>query len=163
MLKAEVLAALNKQIQHELTAEYTYLGLSTWCKRETLDGFAAFFRKQAGEEHTHAMKIVDYILDRGGEVTLEAIPAAKTEFKSTLEVLKAAQAFERGTTAAINKVYEVAVKAGDVATQNLMKWYIDEQVEEEAWSDEYVLIGEKIKDSVGSWYMFDHRIGKKAD
>ena len=105
MLKKEVLAALNKQIQHELTAQYSYLALSVWFDQQVLKGFAAYFLKQAGEEHEHAMKLLTYVQDRCGEVKLGAIDAPRQEFATVLDALKHTQGLERGNTAAINAVF----------------------------------------------------------
>jgi len=162
MIKKEVLAALNKQIQHELNNEYTYLGLAVWFEAQLLKGFGAFFRKQASDEHGHATKILQFVLDRGGQVKLGDIAGPKTEFTSVLQALKTAQALEQSTTAAIHALFVTAQKAADPATENLMRWYIDEQVEEEQWADEYVGMAEKIRDSVGSLFMLDHRVAKEA-
>ena len=162
MLKKEVLAALNKQIQHELTNEYTYLGLAVWFDQQLFKGFGAFFRKQAGDEHGHATKILQYVLDRGGEVVLGAIPASRTEYKSVVEALKAAQSLEHATTGMLEALHATAAKADDLATQTFLHWFLSEQVEEEQWADEYLGMAEKIGASVGSMFMLDHRIGKEG-
>jgi len=162
MLKKEVLTGLSKQIQHELTAEYAYLAISVWFERQALNGFADYFLKQAAEEHAHAMRILRYVQDRGGEAKLGPIEAPRQEFASALDALKHAQALERGNTAAINALYAIAVKADDLATQNHLQWFLKEQVEEEQWTDEFVAIAEKIDTNVGALFMFDHRVGKKA-
>jgi len=163
MLKPQVLAALNKQIQHELTASYTYLGLSVFFEQEVLKGFAAYFRKQAEEERGHAMKILGYVEDSNAKAELAAIPAAKASFKSPLDALKAARDFEKDTTASIIAVYAVAVKENDLATQNMLQWFIKEQVEEEKWTEEFVATGEKLGTHTGAWYMFDHHVSKLVE
>jgi ferritin len=161
-MDCKVLAALNKQIQHELTASYIYLGLAAWFEHELFKGFAAWMRKQVGEERSHAMKLFEYVQDRGGQITLGALEAPKTQFASVLEAFKAALAFEKSTTAAIHAIADLARSENDLATLEFIQWYIKEQVEEEQWAGEYVAMAEKIGDSVGSMYMFDHRVGKAA-
>ena len=135
---APVLAELNRQINHELTAAHAYLAMSNWCAAQNLKGFAGFFSKQAGEEHEHAGKIMKHVLDRGLAPELAAISAPKQQFDSLLEATQLAQSMEQANTIGINKVYEAATAAKDYPAQVLMHWFIQEQVEEEAWAAEMV-------------------------
>ena len=163
MLKPNVLAALNKQIQHELTAQHNYLALSVWFDQELLKGFAAYMKKQAGEENTHAMKILDYVQDSNGKVTLMAIDAPKTAFASPLEAVQHARALEKKNTAMIHECCHLAVQEKDLATQQILQWFIEEQVEEEKWTEDFVAMLEKIQGHIGSLFMFDHRVSKMAE
>jgi ferritin len=134
----KVLAELNRQLNHELAAAHAYQALSLWCADENLTGFASFFAKQAAEEREHAEKITSHLLDRDSRPKLDAIAAPKQNFKSLLEVAQQAQAMEDANTQGINAVYEAAVAAKDYPAQVLMHWFINEQVEEEAWCAEMV-------------------------
>ena len=73
MLSQRMQDALNSQIQHEFYSSFVYLAMSAHFEHGNLPGFARWMRMQAGEEYTHAMKIFDHILDRGGLVALPAI------------------------------------------------------------------------------------------
>ncbi len=162
MLDEKLVAAINHQIQHEFNNQFIYLGMSIWFEKEVLKGFAAWFGKQASEEHGHAMRFIKYMQDKGARIALNPVEASKTDYASALEAFKAARNLERGTTGLIHKLYELATELKDPATQNMLQWFIAEQVEEENWTDEYVTMAEKIGASVGSLYMFDHHVGKKA-
>lgn len=133
-----VLAELNRQLNHELSAAHAYLALSTWCAAQNLKGFAGFFAKQAGEEREHAGKFMQHLLDRGLAPELAAIPAPKQQFDSLSTVADLAQKMEQANTAGINQAYEAAVAARDYPAQVLLHWFIEEQVEEEAWAAEMV-------------------------
>ena len=137
-IAAKVLTELNRQLNQELTAAYGYLALSFWCEDQNLKGFARFFAKQAAEEHVHAYKLSSYLIDRGVLPELAALAAPKQNFKSLLEVASFAQSTEMTNTKGINAVYEAAADAKDYAVQVLMQWFINEQIEEEAWSLEMV-------------------------
>ncbi len=137
-IASQVVAELNRQLNHELAAAHSYHALSLWCADENLTGFASFFAKQAVEEREHSQKIADHLLDRDSRPKLEAIAAPKQNFKSLLDVAQQAQAMERANTQGINAVYEAAVTAKDYPAQVLMHWFINEQVEEEAWCLEMV-------------------------
>jgi ferritin len=137
-IKTAVRKEIQRQMNHELGAAHAYTALAVWCADQNLKGFARFFHKQAGEEREHAQKFMDHLLDRSVQPEIEAIAAPKTQFKALLDVARHARAMEQTNTAGIHKVFEAAVKAGDYPAQVLLHWFINEQVEEESWSDEMV-------------------------
>ena len=137
-LAPKVLTELNRQLNHELGAAHAYQALSIWCAARNFTGFAAFFAKQAGEERTHAGKMIDHVLDRGATPELAALPAPSGDHASLLDVALRAQAMEVANTRGIHAVYEAALAAKDYPAQVLMHWFINEQVEEEAWCDEMI-------------------------
>jgi ferritin len=137
-LPAKVLAELNRQLNHELGAAHAYQALSIWCAVRNFTGFAAFFAKQAGEEREHAEKMIDHLVDRGAAPELGALPAPKGNQAALLDVALQAQAMEEANTRGIHAVYEAALAAKDYPVQVLMHWFINEQVEEEAWCAEMV-------------------------
>jgi ferritin len=44
----------------------------------------------------------------------------------------------------------------------MLKWFVDEQVEEEATADEILQKLKRVKGSMGSLLMFDHKLGKRG-
>lgn len=137
-IKPPVLAELQRQYNHELSAAHAYIALSIWCDNANLKGFARYFAKQAGEERAHALKFIKHLLDRGAPAPLAQIPAPKTSFRSIMEVAKHAQQMERDNTAGIHACYKAALAEEDYSAQVLLHWFINEQVEEEDWTDEMV-------------------------
>jgi ferritin len=137
-IPAKVLAELNRQFNAELGAAHSYRALSIWCETQNLNGFTGYFAKQSAEEQVHAGKIVAHIIDRDAMPKTTAIAAPKCDFKSLLEVARHAQTMEQTNTRGINSVYEAAFGARDYPAQILMQWFINEQVEEEAWCFEMV-------------------------
>ncbi len=137
-IASQVVAELTRQFNQELSAAHAYRALSLWCEQANLKGFARYFAKQAGEELEHAAKMTSHLIDRGVLPQEQAIPAPKTEFESLLELARQAQAMEERNTQGINAVYEAALQTKDYAVQVLMHWFINEQVEEEAWCLEMV-------------------------
>ncbi len=123
--------ALNDQIKHELYSAYFYLSMSAWAESSNLPGAAHWLMKQAEEEQEHAMKFYNFIHDRNGKVTLQAIPQPPAEFESLLDVFEQVQEHEAKVTGLINRLYDMAVKENDYPTQVMLHWFIDEQVEEE--------------------------------
>jgi len=137
-IPAKVLQELNRQLNHELSAAHNYLALSLWCTARNFTGFASYFAKQAGEERAHAEKMIDHVIDRGAAPQLAALPVPPADFSSLLDVALQAQTMEQANTKGINAVYEAALEARDYPAQVLMHWFINEQVEEEAWCDEMI-------------------------
>ena len=131
MFSPKVLQEMNNQIMHELYSAYLYLSMSAHFDANNLTGFAHWMRIQAGEEQEHAMKFYDFIYDRGGKVTLQAIDQPPTEFKSPKDIFAAALEHEKKVTARIDLIYDLAVQDNDHASQSFLKWFVDEQVEEE--------------------------------
>ena len=73
MISDKLCAALNKQINAEMYSSYLYLSMSAWFEDRSLSGFGNWMRVQAEEETFHAMKMFDYVIERGGRVVLESI------------------------------------------------------------------------------------------
>jgi ferritin len=131
MISSTIQNAINDQIKHEFFSSYLYLSMSAYFETLSLPGFARWMRMQSQEEHEHAMKFFDFLNDRGGSVELQALDQPAGEFQSPLDVFEQSLAHERKVTALINRLYELALKENDYATQTLLQWFITEQVEEE--------------------------------
>ena len=131
MISSTLQGAINTQIKHELYSAYLYLSMAAFAEAQSLPGFANWLRKQSVEEVEHALKFYDYLVDRGGRVTLQAIDAPPTEFASPLAVFEETYAHEQKVTALINDLYATALAENDYATQTELQWFITEQVEEE--------------------------------
>ena len=131
MISETIQNAINQQIKHEFFSSYLYLSMSAYFETLSLPGFARWMRVQSQEEHEHAMKFFDFLNDRGGSVELQALDQPAGEFQSPLDVFEQSLAHERKVTALIHRLYELALKENDYATQTLLQWFITEQVEEE--------------------------------
>jgi len=124
--------AINEQIKNELQAHYNYLGMSAHFEDSPYLGFAKWMRMQSSEEHTHAMKLFDFLRERNVSIVLSAIEAPKTEFgPNPLEVFEIALAQEQTVTRQINALYELALNEKDYSTLQFLTWFLQEQVEEE--------------------------------
>ena len=92
---------------------------------------AHWFEVQFQEEQDHARILFNYVVQRGGKVTLKPIAEVPTEWKSELDVFEATLAHEEKVTSLINSLFALSTQENDFATQSMLKWFIDEQVEEE--------------------------------
>ncbi|MDA3867073.1 MAG: ferritin [Salinivirgaceae bacterium] len=136
MLSEKMQKAINDQINAEMWSSYLYLSMSAYFENEGLTGFASWMRVQAEEENMHAMKFFDYVNGRSGRVKLQPIAEVQTEWKDTLDAFKDTLEHEQKVTGMINNLMSIAIDEKDFATQSFLKWFIDEQVEEEATVNE---------------------------
>ena len=138
MISEKLQEAINYQINRELYSEYYYLSMASYFNSIGLNGFENFFLVQVEEERFHAMKMYNFLNERGARVFLQAIEAPKTEFKSPLEVFELAYEHEKLVSKLINELMDLAIKENDHAAKNHLDWFVEEQVEEEASMDSIV-------------------------
>jgi len=156
-------AALNGQINAELYSEYLYLSMAAYFESLNLGGFARWMEVQAGEEHSHAMKIYKFINERGGRVSLEAINKPKSEWGSPQEAFEEAYAHEQKVTKMIHDLVDLSGQEKDHASFTMLQWFVDEQVEEE---DSAGTIAERLKAVKGApqaLFMMDQALGQRKD
>lgn len=162
MLNPRIQDALNEQINAELYSAYLYLSMAHYFEAEGLPGFSNWFKIQFKEEQDHATIFMNYVNSRDGKVLLAPIAAVDTEWASPLAAFEATLAHEKKVTALINDLYAVAVEEKDYATQNMLKWFIDEQVEEEQNARGYIDALKKIGDNGYGLYMFDKELAARV-
>ncbi len=131
MVSKELETAINKQINAEFWSAYLYLSMSTWCAHEGLPGFANWFKVQFQEEQDHALKFMNYLIAKGNKVELMPIEKVDTSWDSVLKAFQDTLEHERVVTSLINNLVSIARKENDFATENMLQWFVNEQVEEE--------------------------------
>jgi ferritin len=162
MIGKKMQDALNRQINEELFSSYLYLAMSADFQAKNLSGAAAWMSLQAEEERSHAMKFFHYLIERGGEVELLPIEKPQKSWKTPLDAFRDAEKHEQHITGCINSLADLAVEEKDYATQNLLQWFVNEQVEEEASVGEVVAKLEMVSDSRNGLFMMDRELGKRA-
>ncbi|MDD1689351.1 MAG: ferritin [Methanoregula sp.] len=161
MISKTMESALNRQVNRELYSAYLYLSMSAYFETASMKGFAKWLRLQAREEQAHAMKIYDYVIARGGVVSLEAIEAPKTKWASAGKVFEEVYAHEQKVTGMINNLVDIAMKEKDHATFEMLQWFVKEQVEEEENANEILNQIRILGDVVGHLFWLDHQLGKR--
>jgi ferritin len=131
MLNKKVEDAINAQINAEMWSAYLYLSMSAWASANNMPGMGHWFDVQYQEETDHMKIFFNYVIQRDGRVLLKPIESVPTEWKSPLDVFEATLKHEQKVTSLINELYALATDEHDFATQSMLKWFIDEQVEEE--------------------------------
>ncbi|MGA2033175.1 MAG: ferritin [Thermoguttaceae bacterium] len=140
-----------------------YLSMSAYFEARNFHGMARWMRTQSGEEWKHAMKLFDYIVERGGRVALQPIAAPRAEWASVLDAFENAYKHECKISGMIHCLVKMADSEADYATFNFLQWYVGEQVEEEAHASTIV---EKLKmmgeGNVGL-FMLDGELARRAE
>ena len=158
MISDNISKALNEQITNELNSAYSYLAMSAHFSARNLNGFAHWFRVQYEEERTHALRIFDHILDRGGTVSLSVASEPQCSWDSPTAAFTAALAEERRIARSIDELMELAISEKDHATRILLDWFVTEQVEEERTTSEIVDQLQMVGDSEIGLFMMDERL-----
>ncbi|MBP1156829.1 MULTISPECIES: ferritin [unclassified Paenibacillus] len=147
--------ALNDQMNFEFYSAQVYLAMAAYCSSESFDGFANFFIVQAEEERFHAMKIYKYLNDRGGRVMVSGMDTPNNTYKSILEAYEHAYEHEKIVTKRFYDLSDLAMNDREHATIHFLKWFIDEQVEEEALFDSIVQKLKRIDKDSNAFFMLD--------
>lgn len=163
MLKQTVQDALNEQIKAELESAYVYLAMSAYSESVNLRGFASWMRGQSQEELGHALKLFDFVNDRGGRVTLQALAQPPADYKSALDMMEHTLNHEQKVSGLINRLYELALKESDYPTQARLQWFITEQVEEEKTAQEIVEQLRMIGNHTPGLLMLDRQMGQRSE
>ena len=162
MLSNQLLDALNEQVNFEFYSSYTYLAMAAYAESVDLSGFANFFRVQAQEEMSHAMKFYDYIFQKGGMVKLEAIEKPKVEYNNIIEVFETGFNHEQTVTRRIYELADIATAEREHATMSLLKWFVDEQVEEENNFQTILKKVRRLEGNPAAMYMLDEELSTRV-
>lgn len=162
MLSPKINEALNKQIALEAYASHAYLAIASWCEQKGFDGTAQFFYAQAEEERAHMMKIFRYVNEAEGHAIAPAVEQPQHDFPNYVNVFETTLAHEKKVTTAINELLKLSMEENDYRTQNMLQWFVDEQLEEE---NQIQTILDKLKmigDNGVGLFMLDSELVKKA-
>jgi len=162
MLEEPVEDALNEQINAELYSEYVYLAMAAYYEDEGLPGFASWMRAQADEEHAHAMRIYDYVHERDGRVTLAGLDDPPTDWADPSDAFRTAYEHEVEISEKIDDLVALARAENDNATENMLQWFVAEQVEEEATAQEVLDKLKHVGDDGPGLLMIDQELGQRG-
>lgn len=159
-------AALNAQMTKEAHASQIYLSYASWADSQGYEGTANFLFRHAEEERNHMMKILEYILKRGAEVHITAIPAPPANPVSINSCFEKVFEHEIDNTKAVYKLVKMSFDEQDWATWNFMQWFVNEQIEEETLAldllDKIKIAGGE-KASSEALYSLDKDLENKPD
>ena len=159
MLEKKMEIALNQQVNAELWSSYLYLSMSYDMDNKGYEGMASWFASQAKEEFEHATRIMKFIGEMDGKVTLMPIEEVRQEWASPKDAFADTLMHEKLVTEKIHKLMDMAIELKDYATQSMLKWFVDEQVEEEDIARKILEKLERIGDKPIGLYALDKELG----
>jgi ferritin len=162
MLNEAMQQAVNAQINNELFSMYSYLSMSAYCEHKQFRGCARWMRMQSQEEHTHAMRLYDFLIARQGRVKLQPIAPPQFDFASVTDVFQKALEQEQLVTQQINGLYEMAFNEKAFAALVELEWFINEQVEEEKTARDIVYKFQLVKDDPAALLDLDRELGARG-
>ena len=161
MLDSKIEIALNQQVNLELWSGYLYLSMSCDMENKGYEGIASWFALQAKEEFDHAVGIMKFIGKMGRKVTLMPIEGVKQVWNDPTDAFEDTLKHEKTVTEKIHKLMDLAVELKDYATQNMLKWFVDEQVEEEGAAIRILDKLKKIEGSSVGLFALDKELGAR--
>ena len=162
MISKKMAKEINAQIGREFFSAFLYLAMANDAFDKGFAGTYKWMSIQFKEEQEHALRFSKYLQDQGEKVVLGAWEAPKTLWKNILDMFEDALLHEKKVTAWINDLYTLAIEEKDYATQSMLKWFIDEQVEEEANCNEAIAALTLVGDSINGTFMMDRQLGKRG-
>ena len=162
MISKTIETALNAQINAEFWSAYLYLSMSCNFASENYKGMANWFKIQHREELDHAYIMMDYLVRRGGKVSLRAIEGVQTEWTSPLEAFTETLKHEQKVTSMINALYAAAENEHDYATRQMLNWFVSEQVEEEDSAQDILDSLTRIGADATGLYQLDLELAKRV-
>ncbi|MCP4895794.1 MAG: ferritin [bacterium] len=162
-MKTKIETALNEQVHAEFFSFYLYLSMAAYFKTQHLDGFAHWMRTQAQEEYSHAMKLFDYLIDRGGDVNLLGIDSPPANWSSPSAAFEAVVKHEIHITNRIDELVSLANAENDHATSVVLHWFVNEQVEEVSIADTLFHQVKMVEDNPHGLLMLDRELAQRPD
>ena len=162
MLSQKLQDAINAQINAEFWSAYLYLSMSMDAASQGLKGISNWFAIQFKEEQDHAQILINYLNSRNSRVVLAPIAKVQTEWATPLAMYEDTLAHEKQVTEMINKLFQLADDEKDIATKNMLVWFVDGQVEEEENAREIIDQLKMVEGNKFGLYMIDKELGART-
>ncbi len=162
MLSDKLQSELNEQIKYEFFSANYYLAMAAYCAAEGFNGFANFFIVQAEEERFHAMKFFNFINEMDGRALMKAMDEPKNEYSSLEEIFTLAFKHEKFVTGRIYSLMDLAIEEKEHATISFLRWFVDEQVEEEASMSDLLNKVKRLGEKGEGIYMLDKELSQRT-
>ena len=147
MAESRFIEKLNEQIAYEFAASQQYVAIAVHYDAQTLPRLAAAFYAQALEERTHAMMLVQYLLDVGADVRIPGVAEPQVAFADIAEPVALALEQEKRVSKQISALAAAAREEGDYMGEQFMQWFIKEQVEEVSSMSALLAVVERSRDN----------------
>jgi ferritin len=141
-------ALLQQQIRNEFTNAQQYIAIAVYFDNDDLPQLAKYFYRQGSEERAHAMKMVQYFIDRDFRVEIPGADDVRNQFDSACDAIALALDVERTVTQQVGALAAAARSDGDYLGEQFMWWFLKEQREEEAAMSTLLRVAERAGDNL---------------
>ena len=162
MLSKHLNEELNNQIMYEFFSAHLYLAMAAKFERLYFTGASNYMKVQAEEEKSHAMKIFDFIAEKGGDIEILGFETPVVKGNSILEIFEETLEHEQWVTKRINLLMDIAQEERDYSSISFLRWFIDEQVEEESNADAIIKKLKLIGDNGNGLYQIDKELATRV-
>jgi len=163
MISSKMNDRINLQINREMYSAYLYLAMAARMTETGYTGIGTWLTVQYHEEMFHAMKFSKYLVDQGATVKYAQIDSPAFSETGIKELFQHILKHEQFVTSSIREMVELARAEKDYATENLLQWYIDEQVEEEKNDMEIIQTSDLLGNSPHGLFLLNVELGKRAN
>ena len=118
-------------------------------------------RDRYQEELAHADRFFNYILERNGDVDLDAIGKPEVGDVTPLDLFEMGLSHEQHITSCIFKLKDLAREESDHATDVFLEWFVSEQVEEEATTQGVIDQLRLVKDNPSGLFLIDRELSAR--
>lgn len=139
---------LQEQLHNEFTVAQQYVAIAVYLDNDDLPQLAKFFYRQSGEEREHAMKIVQYFIDRDFRVEIPGADKVRNEFDTARDAIALALDSERTITKQVSALAATARDEGDFLGEQFMWSFLEEQIEEEAEMTTLLRVADRAGDNL---------------
>lgn len=162
MISLQLADALNRQMNNEFDAAQSYMAMAAYCEHNNYGGFANYYLQQAEEERFHGMKVYNYLNDRGIQARFSATTEPKINFESILDTFESGLQQEKGVTKNFYELTDLAWEEKEHATISFLRWFLDEQVEEEASFDTHIEYLKRIGEDKNALFIYEKELGQRT-
>lgn len=153
-------ALVNRQIDAEFYGAHQYVATAAYFDAINMPQTARVFYQHAGEEREHAMRFVQYLLNRGLTVRIGGVRSVVNDFADPVDALTNAVNRELGVTEQIVTLAGVAHEDGDLFAHQFIQWFIREQIEEEALFKTLLAVAQRAD---GDWFAFEQYVARDVE
>ncbi|WP_278260838.1 ferritin-like domain-containing protein [Nocardia sp. AG03] len=126
---------LRDQIRHGLTSAQQYLAAAVYFDAQRLPELAAQTYARSTANRGHALRMVQYLLDRDAGVRIGGLDEIRSDFDSPRAAIAFLLDRERTTTAQISALAAAARDSGDFLGEQFIQWFLREQIDDVAEMD----------------------------
>lgn len=163
MINNKINDALNDQMNFELYSAYLYLSMAYYFNSINLHGFSHWIKIQSQEEIKHAMKIYNFMCDKHFQIKFGNISNPTITWTSPINAIQNVLDHEKIVTKRINLIMDIAIDNKDYTTQSFLKWFIDEQLEEENTIEIIMQKLSIVSDNKGMILYLDAEMNKRSE